>query len=215
MPNPYRSTMADTIAKVRLLIADNGTSPQFTDLQIQDALDRVRDDVRYEMLQAAPAIVNTVGPTGTPNFVWADYYSQFGFWESDAQLQGPHFENLTALASDWLVGHWQFELNVFTAGVPPGEYPPVFITGKVYDVYWAAADLLEQWGAVLLSNFDFTSDGQTFKQSQVSQAKLKLAEIYRRQARPRIGTFRRDDIESSSHGERVPLLGNNDALTRE
>jgi hypothetical protein len=216
MPNQLRSSMTDLIAKVRSLIADPaGASQQFQDLDVQNALDRIRDDVRYEMLLAAPSIVNTVGVTGTPDYVWADYYSQFQYWENDAQLQGPHFENLIPLASDWLVGHWQFELNVFTTGTPPGEYPPVFITGKVYDVYWAAADLLEMWAAVLLSNFDFTSDGQSFRRSQVPQAKFQLASVYRRQAKPKRAVMVRNDIESASYGERVPLLGNNDAFTRE
>lgn len=208
-----RSTMSAIITQVSMMIGDPSNTT-FTTQQVQDALDRVRDDVRYEMLTAGPSIINPSG-TGTPQYVWADYYSMFGWWETDYQLQGPNFANLTAVASEPDYGHWQFQINVFTSGTAPGQYPPVFITGKAYDVYWAAADLLEIWAAQLSGAYNFSIDGASFSRSLGFEQKLKAAGALRRMARPKRGVMQRNDIETASHGERVPLLGNNDAFTRE
>lgn len=53
-----------------------------------------------------------------------------------------------------------------------------------YDLYAAAADLLEAWAAREKLNFDFDTDGQSFKRSQKAAALLALAREYRRQQRP-------------------------------
>src|SRR5579884_1118025 len=142
---PVRSTMTALIARVSLMIGDP-TNAQFTTQNVQDYLDLNRDDVRYESLAIAPSIVNTASTGNQASTIFADYYSSFGYWEDDVVLQG-YFNGaawvvLTPVASENLVGHWAFETNVFTSGTVPGQLPPVFATGKVYDVYAAAADLL-------------------------------------------------------------------------
>src|SRR5579862_671494 len=110
-----RSSMAPLIARARLMINDPAGAPQqFTDQQIQDTLDDWRSDVRYEQLTPAPSIVNTSNSDAGPaDFIWADYYSLFHWWESDMVIQDGHFIVLTPLTSDYVVGHWQFEVNVF------------------------------------------------------------------------------------------------------
>lgn len=207
-----RSPQMDAIiAKVRQLIGDPAAgAQQFDDAAIQDALDSYRSDVRYEMLTPAPAIVNTAGnDNGAANFIWADYYSLYHWWEGDVVIQDGHFLVLTPAASDLLVGHWQFELNVFTSGVVPGEYPPVFATGKTYDVYAASAELLDMWAASSTRAYDFTADGRTFRRSQMAVALMKMADLYRRKARPHALATIRTDLTRVSHAEQVPILGSN------
>src|SRR6267154_1099796 len=155
-----RATLAAQIARVRLLISDPaGASQQFDDQTIQDTLDEHRDDIRYEGMTIAPSIVNTASTNNQASTIFADYYSRYTWWEADAVLQGQGPTGaawivLTPLASDYITGHWQFELTPFVNGTVPGQLPPVFITGKIFDIYGAAADLLEYWAATLVGAYD-------------------------------------------------------------
>lgn len=208
---PVRATMADFITRVRQMIADpSGSSQQFQDQDIQDRLDASRNDVRYEALTIAPSIVNLPSTNNQATTIFADYYSQFQWWESDIVLQG--YSNgqawvvLTPAASDYITGHWQFELNVFTSGTVPGQLPPVFATGKTYDLNCAAADLLEFWAASLASAYDVTVDGQSLRRSQLMTAKLDLAAHYRTLARPRLAKMNRGDVLPKVNSVNMRLL---------
>ena len=71
---------------------------------------------------------------------------------------------------------------------------PVFITGKLYDVYRSAADLLEMWSALYATRFDFTADGQSFRVSQAHAQLLDLAHTYRQKQRARSYGVGRTDL---------------------
>lgn len=211
--NTYRTTMVALIAKVRRLINDPaGASQQFTDNDIQDALDDWRRDVRYEQLTPAPTLYNVGGVANDPaqpgiaDYNWTDYYSSFQWWEQGEVLTDGHFITLTPASSDELTGHWTFNLPT------PGEYPPVFATGRVFDIYAAAADLLDMWSATLLSSVDFTADGQSFRLSQLSAGKQKMADIFRRRTLPTISKQTRRDLNTPDTSTEVTLLGNNDDI---
>lgn len=213
---PVRSTMSDLITRVSIMIGDP-TNAQFTTQQVQDYLDEHRDDVRYEGLAIAPSIVNTASTNNQPETIFADYYSKFGWWEQDVVLQGQGSNDaawvvLTPVASDYIVGHWQFELTPFVNGTVPGQLPPVFATGKVYDPYAAAADLLEFWAAVLAGSYDVTVDGQTLRRSQLMQAKLTLATTYRRRAKPLVAKQNRHDVMAPLSTRRMRLLDSDDIV---
>lgn len=213
---PVRSTMSDLITRVSIMIGDP-TNAQFTTQQVQDYLDEHRDDVRYEGLAIAPSIVNTASTNNQPETIFADYYSKFGWWEQDVVLQGQGSNGaawvvLTPVASDYIVGHWQFELTPFVNGTVPGQLPPVFATGKVYDPYAAAADLLEFWAAVLAGSYDVTVDGQTLRRSQLMQAKLTLATTYRRRAKPLVAKQNRHDVMAPLSTRRMRLLDSDDIV---
>lgn len=214
--NPLRTTMASLITKVRLLINDpSGGSQQFADTDVQDALDDWRRDVRYEQLTPAPTLSNIGGIADDPSqpgeavYNWTDYYSAYQWWEQGEVLSDGHFITLTPASSDELQGHWTFALAA------PGQYPPVFITGRVFDLYNAAADLLEMWSATLLASIDFTSDGQSFHLSQMSAGKQRLADLYRRRGLPASAKQMRRDLNSPNTSSEVTLLGvNDDIITR-
>ncbi len=206
-----RLTMEPLIDRVRLMINDPpGATQQFTEQQIQDTLDDWRSDVRYEQLTPAPSIVNTTNSDAGPaDFVWADYYSLYHWWEGDVVIQDGHFIVLTPLTSDYVVGHWQFELNVFTQGVVPGQYPPLFATGKIYDLNGACADLMDMWAAFYARSFNFSADGRSFSRGMIAPALMKQAEAFRRKARPRDMQAVRNDLTRVSHAEQAPILGAN------
>lgn len=212
--------MSDLITRTRLMIADlAGNSQFFTDHDVQDRLDANRDDVRYEGLAIAPSIVNLASTSNSASTIFADYYSKYGWWESDVVLQGQGPTGLpwivlTPLTSELLLdqAHWQFETSVFTSGTVPGQLPPVFATGKIYDVYAAAADLLTFWAAALSSAYNISVDGQSLQRSQLMTAKLTLADLYRRQSRPKIAKLVRRDVMGDISTRRMRLLDSDDVV---
>jgi hypothetical protein len=212
-----RGSMSQLIARTRFMIADPaGGSQHFADQDIQDTLDSVRDDVWYELLAPALTIVNSAGTGNTVGTIWADYYSRFQWWETDVALQGNNTGTsqswvvLTPVASDYITGHWQFELNNFTTATVPGQFPPVFITGKTYDLNAAAAELCDYWASTYQTAFDFTSDGQSFKRSQAVNQLRESAKAYRKRARVRSARAYRSDFPTPSYTKSVPILGDVD-----
>lgn len=211
-----RQTMISLILTARKMIADpEGPNQQFSDQEIQDRLDDWRDDIRYEDLTIAPSIVNTPSTNNQPQTIFADYYSKYKWWELDAVLQGYDAGQpwivLTPTTFEPITGHWTFEANVFAQGTVPGQLPPVFATGKIYDLNAACADLLEQWGASLGCAYDITVDGQTLRRSQMMQNKLTLAQVFRRQAKPKVAKMVREDVLAPLSSTRIRLLDSDDS----
>lgn len=184
---PYRSSMDDLIARVRKYIGDPaGASQQFSDLDIQNIADEHRFTVRYAFLRPGP----TLKPGSLYDYL--DYYADLGNWEADEVLSWVDFSTLTPLTADRINGHWTF---TNTAG-PAGQYPPVYITGKYYDLHAVAADLLEEWAASLASSaYDFTADGQSFRRSQLLTNLQNAAATHRRKAMALTAQIRRSDLE--------------------
>jgi hypothetical protein len=171
-----RPTMAAIIARTRQLIFDLGQAQTFGDDQIQAALDDHRVDVRYAALRPQPTF--QTGPTT----LYLDYYSDARYWEDDYIIQDLSYTDITAqlVTREPITGHWAF------ASQPGGI--GVRITGKSYDVYGAAADLLDQWAVQLKLQMTFSSDNQRFEQAKVAENMLAMAARYRQQALP--GTMR-------------------------
>jgi hypothetical protein len=180
------------------MMINDPASQQFTDQNVQDQLDVNRDDIRMEPLHAEPVVVNTASTNNQAEFVYADFYSRYQWWESDATLQGylsgSPWKVLTPLASDYITGHFQFQLTPFVNGTAPGQWPPVYATGKIYDLNCTAADLLTFWASALAGVYDISVNGQTLKRSDMRTAKLEMAAYFRRMARPKIAKMRRDDV---------------------
>ena len=159
--------MAKLIAYVRELIGDPpGADQVFSDDQIQRSLDIHRWEFRYLPLKSAPTRVGGM-------IKQLDWYSFEQYWEDDATLYDASYNQLTPLVSDPFYGRWSF-----------GDHQDsVVATGKVYDPYGAAADLLEMWAGKSATEFDFEADGASYKRSQKAGELQKLAGVYRRQQR--------------------------------
>lgn len=170
-----RSSMGDLILRVRTLVNDpapfpqGSATPQFGDQAIQDFLDRHQAIVRYAQLQPAPDLLTG----GVISYV--EYVAGDQDWEADAVLRDAAFGVLTPASADLINGVWTLSTS---------SVPPVFATGKTYDVYAAAADVLEAWAATVVLRFDFSTSDQRFSASQQREGLLELSETYRRRAKP-------------------------------
>lgn len=135
-----RASMADLITRTRTLIFDpspylNYAPTVFSDQQIQDALDFWREERRWVALRPMP----TYTPGG--NIQYLDYYHDAQNWEADVQLQDLTYLTITPTLAELITGHWQFATQPNGIGVRA--------TGKTYDLYASAADLLEGWATTI------------------------------------------------------------------
>jgi hypothetical protein len=197
------------------MINDPSATRQFDDQTIQDQLDQNRDDIYMLPLDSAPLIVNAPSTNNVPSMIFADFYSTgYEWWEADVVLQGNSggqaWIPLAPVVSEPIVGHWAFERNTLFTGTFPGQYPPVFCTGKIYDIFAASADLLEMKATALsLSVTDFSTDGQSFKSSQIIDNIRKAAMNYRRLAKPKNMKMVRRDVAPEMDSKSAPVLGGN------
>lgn len=215
-----RTAMLPIIDKIREMIGDPASASQnFSQQQIQDALDESRFDVRYELLIAAPTITNDVN-TNAAVFVWIDYYSTFQYWEMDtAVAQWGDFTQRVPVATEFIAGHWQFSVVVADGSLParsdaPGQYPPIFVTGRAYDIYAAAVKMLRLLKAkLMLTTYNFSANSQSFQRGGILQTIDGLMADYARKVKPRMIALDRTD---SAHPYiiDVPVLlsGMNDRL---
>lgn len=174
-----RSTMANLISRVRDLIGDTATV--LSSQQIQDALDR-----NVMRVRTAPMEYEVTQANGSTDS-YLDYFApcRVGEWEEDVTIQDSSYTTLTPSTSDYLTGHWV--LSASTA-------PPVYLTGKHYNVYAAAAQCLRQWAALVKLHFDVSEQGVSMSRNQKYNALIALAREYEGKAPPRTITSKRGDI---------------------
>ena len=188
-----RATMTTSlIPRVRLLINDPaGTAQTFADQDIQDVLDESRQDI-YNM----PLLPKITYSGNTP--LWLDYETDLGGWEDGMVLRQFLTVIVTPATIEPIVGHWTFTLTTL---------PPVFVSGHLYDVYRAAADLLERWAAKWVLAYSMTVDGQGLQRAQVSHALQTLAKTYRQKQRPTNITLVRSDVHRAPRFSPANALG--------
>lgn len=179
--------MANLIVLTRRKVGDkNPTAPYWTDEEIEAALDVYRTEARYTILTTSPTAVQGISPA---DLQYLDFYDVHGMWEDDVVLvDSTRYAVLTPILSENTVGHWRF--------ASPGQIPPVYISGKFYDVYAAAADLLDDWLADPDGGTDFTTEGgASFKVDQIRQARSKQRDRYRALSQPRVTrTYSSEDL---------------------
>lgn len=173
-----RASMTQLISLVRDLIGDPaGAEQTFSDDQIERSLDVHRWEYRYLPLKPLATVI-------AGNIQCLDWYSEERYWESDATLYSGSYTQLTPSSSDPLNGRWSFSAH----------QPAVLVSGKVYDPYGAAADLLEMWAGSVALEFDVNMDGANMQRSQKQKALRDLATQYRKQQRIIIAQQVRYDI---------------------
>jgi hypothetical protein len=198
-----RSSMSDLIELSRRKIGDaRGPNQQFTDAEIQQSLDQYRSYAhprnypapvgyqaqgRYEQLVAEPQYL----PGGT--VAYTQYESCEEYWEADAVTVDGAYGTVTAGTVDYLSGVWQFAAG--TAGT--GQQPPVYATGKTYDLYRACGDLLMEWAAQTALQFDVSAGGRAMSLQQKTQRLEQLADRCYGRAKPSVGVVERSDLVPS------------------
>lgn len=180
---PVRSTMAALIARVRILINDPaGASQTFDDSTIQDVLDESRADYKNEVLKPKPTFSGS-----TIQFL--DYYHPLGGWEDDLVIKQYLINQVTPSLSEPIAAHFQFAQTTL---------PPLYISGKLFDIYRAAADLLERQAAMWVLRYNVNVDGQSLQRSQAATALQTLAKTYRLKQRAGAIHVTRTDIRQPS-----------------
>jgi len=86
----------------------------------------------------------------------------------------------------------------------PNPHGTLFISGTSFDLYAAAADLLEGAAAMSATAFDVSVDGNSYSRSQITKAFLEMAASYRKRARAHVGTSSRGDEQWHRLG-RLPV----------
>jgi hypothetical protein len=150
-----RASMSYLISFVRELITDPaGADQTFTDIQIQDRLDLNRKDLYQDCLRSADSLQTD----GT--LFRLDWFSELPFWETDVVIQQVGGLAATPDDANYLVGKFSYDDN---------QSIPLVATGRVYDVYGVASNLLTIMTSELRDQFNWTADGTTVQ--RVAQVK--------------------------------------------
>ena len=116
-------------------------------------------------------------PTST-GIDWKDYYSE-PFFEDTATLQDSVYAAFTPTTKDYVNGRFTFTTDT--------DREQLYITGTRYDLYNAAADLMDDWAASLKTLIDFTAAGSTFHQTQQIENMEKTSKRLRSKSRVTAG----------------------------
>lgn len=175
--------MATLISRVRTKIGDPGGGSQvFTDQEVQDALDNHRQEVRYEGLAYS-------GTFSGGNWLYQDYYSEGRDFEDDFALSNGSGTAYTPDSSEPAIGHFHFNA---------GQNPPVYVTGKTYDVAAACVELLRAWVAKVKLEYGFSTAGDTFNRREKVLNLTDLIAQYEREMRPVVMSAERTDMRGAT-----------------
>jgi hypothetical protein len=170
-----RATMAPLIARVRSLVGD--LNPPWTDDEIQDVLDRFREERRYVSLRPLP----TLGPGGAVSYL--EYEAEEGDLE-EGELLNANYEPLSPSSADWLSGRF-----AFSAHTPP----PVLLKAWHYDVYGAAAEICRMQAARYKDGLQVEAVGAELDQEKAFEALMALARALEARRPVRAGALLREE----------------------
>lgn len=180
-----RVSMTQLISQVRSLIGDVDIPQQFNDQVIQDVLDLNRDKFLGLALKTDTSLLTGLAD----NTAW---YSDYANWEADTVLKDLADVALTPSNPAPQLGMWEFA-TAQTNGV--------YAYGNTYDVFAAAADLLDQWASAESGVVDFSADGMSVKRSTAGQGRRITANYLRSRSRKGGGAIKsmklvRNDINA-------------------
>lgn len=188
-----RSTLADIISDVRALTSagpneyTKGSANYFDDDQLQRILDRHRNDVFDHVLTAAP---HHSGGT----LVFQTYVAALDSWEATdggtALFVLTSRTGGTVVPSGWSADY-QRGIVRFDADQGRVAYS---VTGRRYDIYGAAAEVLRVWATQKKAACDFTVDGAAEFVEGQTRNMLALAKEYAAKAEPITMALGRSDV---------------------
>ena len=173
-----RTSMASLILTLRALAAAgtadytvNGES-YWTATQIQEVLDRHAQQIRHEELQPMP----TIGLGGTIGYF--DYGSPRRFFETtDAGTARFIIQSETGATIGTAAWTADYESGIVTFGTSTAGLAR-YVTGYVYDLNAAAADIWAQKAAHYVTAYDVSTDNHSLKRSQIIDNCMKMSKEY-------------------------------------
>ena len=192
-----RSTMYDLIQRVRTLTATNvgdyivGSQQYWTEAQIEAVLDSHRLDFSDDLMTPLRE-VNSGGTVAY--YTYQAHYPNLEITSGGTAVLYVRDSTGTRAGTanysiDYRAGRVTFNANTLGTAY--------YMTGRSYDIYAAAADILEQKAAHVAERFDFTADGASFKVSQLVQQYERQAASMRAKSHTgglTTSTFVRDDV---------------------
>ena len=176
-----RSGMFDLINLLDRLINDEDNT-YHNEQEIQDALDQNRAEARYLELDA----VKSIAEGGAVTYMTFIAPRGLTHWASDGTLLNYDYATLTPSTSDWMAGRWTFSSE---------PTKPVKLLGFTYDVYAAAADLLDVRASMLSEDLQsFSGQGGAFTYAAKSPSLRSQAKAYRAKARVQTIDLVRTDV---------------------
>jgi hypothetical protein len=177
-----RPTMKKIISRLERLLQPSAGGPWDADA-MQDALDEHRTLIRYQCLIAVASFLPG-GAVQYKEFIAPPDMTNF---EEGATLVDGQYNPLTPTESDLITGRWLFATDQRT---------DVMVSGAIYDLHGAAADLLEQEVASLRRRaFEVTDgSGATAKRQEMIENIVSLIAAYRKRQRPTSARMGRSDV---------------------
>lgn len=170
------------VDRVATLIGD-ADHERFSAVDIEDALTQRREEMRYAKCTPLP----TRASGGTLTYVTYTAPFNWGWWDDSATIVDYNYDALTPATSDWRVGRWTFSTE---------PTRPVYITGYTYDVYAAAADVLENRAAQVAEDIQsFSVAHGSFTYANKRRGPLEMANEFRKKQRPSVATVYRTDTQ--------------------
>lgn len=173
-----RATMENLVERTKRLIAEVTDCDVFTDDEIQASLDKRRLYVRYKRLRPLVTLENS-------QIKYYDFVSADKDFETDYKITDSIGTETAPDSADLINGY-------FTYNAAQDQIR--YITGKSYDPYGSAADLLIQRAVSRSNRFDFYDGTISIKRSQEFENLIKAAKEYRRKARVIEAVMVRDDV---------------------
>lgn len=186
-----RTGVADLVNDLRMM-ADVGMDdykiagiPHWTDSQLERILDRHRTDVLHELCAPQPTYITS------GSVAYYNYYTGYINWESgnNTYLEDAVGDDISGTLYDF---DYQRGLVAFDSD---RKGSTVFITGNVFDLNAAAADVWRMKASNAGKMYDFSTDNHKFSRSQYYDHCIKQAQYYEGLAAPNnIQVYREDCI---------------------
>lgn len=180
-----RSTMANLITRVRDLTG-MGTA-DWTDDKVQDVLDANRREIRRERLA-----IEASYDGGTAYYY--DFFSRYDqFEETDAGTAVFVVEDSQGSnkgTADWTANYVNgaVTFSVDQAG------SAIYLTGRSYDIYRTASQVLRQQAGAVAGKYSFEADGHSFDRSDWFKHLIEMANRYDQMAKPTSVSIPRVDL---------------------
>lgn len=199
-----RATQAQLIQELRDItnasgtLWTNGTATYWDDAHLGQVLDMYRVDFERVLMQPNPS------PAAGGSLSWFNYYLPHKMLESASGTTIFTVFDATgsAIAGTAFTVDYRRGQVAFTTNTGGSTY---FASGRSYDVYGAAGEVLERWAAHEMLSFDFSADGQSFRRSQKIENLKAMAVDCRGKAWPqKISTVRSDLVGQGAINPRDP-----------